>query len=161
MTTYKWLKEHLSNMFCPCDRHITYTHGYVSRPTYYSWVGVRDRVVKYNDSFDYELWNTTIFEAKYHKQCKDMMVLSYTFYPCYASATTRNRLNMIAMILDIPVRFSLKDDCLYADDMKCDFVQVYPGIGEIIYHVHGMNMETESRDDYQVTKIYDKKGDMI
>lgn len=158
MTTYEWLKEHLSNMFCPYVKSITYTHGYVSRPTYYSGVGVRDRVVKYNDSFDYELWNTTIFEAKYHKQCKNNKALSYTFYPCYASATTRDRLNMIAEILHVPVGFSLKDGCLYADDMECDFVLVYPHNHEIIYYVHGMNMHNFTKNDYEVTKIYDKKG---
>ena len=155
MTTLNWFKNHLSNMFCPTDRHITYTKGYVSRPTYYSWVGVRDRIVKYTDSFDYKLWNKVIFEAKYHEQCKNNKALSYTFYPCYPSATTRDRLNMIAEILDVPVRFSLKDDCMYADEMQCDFVLVYPGIKKIVYFVH---TDTHGKNDYQVVKIYNKKG---
>lgn len=153
MTTYEWLSEHLHNMFTENpERH---SHGYVSRPTYYSGVGVRDRVVKYTDSFDYELWNKVIFEAKYHEQCKNNKALNYTFYPCYPSVTTRDRLNMIAEILDVPVKFSLKDDCMYADEMQCDFVLVYPGIKKIVYlcvqNTHGKN-------DYQVVKIYDKKG---
>ena len=154
MTTYEWLKEHLSNMFT--EHHEIHNHGYVSRPTYYSGVGVRDRVVKYTDSFDYKLWDTCIFNAE-HNDLYNITVI-YTFYPCYASATTRDRLNMIAEILNVPVRFTLKDGCLYADDMECNFVKVYPETCEIIYNVHGMDMETESRDDYQVMKIYNKKG---
>lgn len=153
MTTYEWLKEHLSNMFT--EHYENHNHGYVSRPTYYSGVGVRDRVVKYTDSFDYKLWDTCIFNAEYNDLYNTVI---YTFYPCYASATTRDRLNMIAEILNVPVRFTLKDDCLYADDMECNFVKVYPETCEIIYDVHGMDMETESSDDYQVMKKYDKKG---
>lgn len=159
MTTLNWFKSHLSNMFCPYDKCITYTHGYVSRPTFYSGVGVRDKIIKSEKWFDYRLWDTLVFKAEDMSPfCKNKMSLSYTFYPCYASATTRDRLNMIADILHVPVKFSLKDDCLYADEMKCDFVLVYPHAHEIIYHVHGVDMDTEKRKDYQVIKIYDKKG---
>lgn len=146
MTTYYWLHKRLRNMFCPCDK--VYNYGYVSRPTYYSGVGVRDKVLNSMHSFVYKLWDTTVFEAECQKKRKN----SYIFYPCYSSAVTRDRLNMIAEILDVPVRFTLKDDCLYADEMMCDFVKVYPEIGKIVYDVHG------EKNNYQVIKIYDKKG---
>lgn len=159
MTTLNWFKNHLSNMFCPTDKRITYTHGYVSHPTYYSGVGHRDKVFKSEKRFDYLLWDTLVFNAEDMSPfCKNKMSLSYTFYPCYNSVLTRDRLNMIAEILDVPVKFHLEDDYLYADDMKCDFVLVYPHNHEIIYHVHGVDMNNYNRNDYQVIKIYDKKG---
>lgn len=157
MTTLEWFKKHLSSMF-KC-KPAEYNRGIVSHPTFYSGVGVRDRIIKSKYRFDYNLWHTLIFNAELQDRCRNKMALSYVFYPCYASATTRDRLNMIARILDVPVRFSLKDDCLYADEMKCDFVLVYPGTGKIVYHVHGVDMDTEERNDYQVIKIYDKKGE--
>ena len=157
MTTREWFKKHLSSMFK--DKSVTYNKGLVSHPTFYSGVGVRDSIVKSKNRFDYNLWHTLVFNAEDMSPfCKNKMSLSYTFYPCYASCLTRDRLNMIAEILDVPVRFRLEDDCLYADEMKCDFVLVYPHNHEIIYHVHGVDMDTEERNDYQVIKIYDKKG---
>lgn len=156
MTTLEWFKKHLSSMFT--DKPVSYSKGFVAHPTYYSGVGHRDKVMKSKNRFDYNLWDTLIFNAEHQQLCKNKMALSYVFYPCYASALTRDRLSMIAEILDVPVRFRFKDDCLYADEMKCDFVLVYPGIGKIVYHVHGVDMDTEERKDYQVIKIYDKKG---
>ena len=159
MTTLNWFKNHLSNMFFPCVKSITYTHGYVSHPTCYSGVGHRDKVFKSERRFDYRLWDTLVFNAEDSSPfCKNKMSIKYTFYPCYASCLTRDRLNMIAEILHIPIRFRLDDDCLYADEMKCDYIFVYPGLHEIIYHVHGVDMDTEERKDYLVIKVYDKKG---
>lgn len=157
MTTREWFKKHLSSMFT--DKNVSYSKGFVSHPTFYSGVGVRDRILKSKNRFDYNLWYTLIFNAEDMSQyCKNKMALSYTFYPCYASVLTRDRLNMIADILKVPVRFRLEDNFLYADEMKCDFVLVYPDVGKIVYHVHGVDMDTEDRKDYQVIKIYDKKG---
>lgn len=157
MTTLEWFKKHLSSMFK--DKPAEYNRGIVSHPTFYSGVGVRDRVIKSKNRFDYNLWHTLIFNAEDMSPfCKNKMSLSYTFYPCYNSVLTRDRLNMIAEILDVPVRFHLEDDYLYADDMKCDFVLVYPHNHEIIYHVHGVDINNYNRNDYQVIKIYDKKG---
>lgn len=159
MTTLDWLTGHLNSMFTKNGKSRTYTHGFVSRPTFYSGVGHRDKVMKSPQRFDYKIWDNLVFNAEDSSPfCKNKMSMKYTFYPCYDSNLRRDRLNDVAMALDIPIRFHIEDGYLYADDMRCDYIYVYPGVHEIIYHVHGVNMETYDRDDYLVIKMYDKKG---
>lgn len=160
MTTLDWLKGHLNDMFTKDGKSHMYTHGFVSRPTFYSGVGHRDKIYKSPQRFDYKLWNTLVFNAEESTPfCKNRMALRYTFYPCYASCLTRDRLNMIARILNVPISFSLDEDGMYADDMRCDYIFVYPHMNEIIYHVNGYNPETCDKMDYLVIKLYDKKGE--
>ena len=159
MTTLDWLCGHLNTMFTKDGKSHSYLHGLVSHPTYYSGVGHRDKVYKSPSRFDYKLWNTLVFNAEDSSPfCRNKMAVKYTFYPCYASNLTRDRLNMIARILNIPIHFSVDDDNMYADDMMCDYIFVYPEMHEIIYHVHGYNPETYEAMDYLVIKLYDKKG---
>ena len=159
-TVSDWARRHMGTMFTKDGKSHTYTHGFVSRPTFYSGVGHRDKVMKSPARFDYRLWNNLVFSAEDSSPfCKNRMSLRYTFYPCYASNLTRDRLNMIARHLHIPIHFSVDDDNIYADDMLCDYIYVYPDMHEIVYHVHGYNPETYEKMDYLVIKLYDKKGE--
>jgi len=158
MTTNDWLCGHLKTRYTKNGRSCERVHGLVSRPTYYSGVGYRDRVMKSPQRFDYRVWGNLVFNAEISEVCHNKMRERFVFYPCYASNLTRDRLNAVARALNIPIAFHLDDDGIYCDDMRCDYIYVYPGLHEIIYHVHGVNMENYDRDDYLVIKMYDKKG---
>ena len=148
MTTTDWLCGHLKTRYTDNGKSYQRVHGLVSRPTWYSDVGYRDKVMKSPQRFDYRIWGNLVFTAEVSEQCHNKMKERFTFYPCYASNLTRDRLNDVAWSLGIPIRFHLDSDGIYCDDMRCDYIYVYPGLHEIVYHVHGFNPETFERDGY-------------
>lgn len=156
MTTLEWFNKHLSSMFTA--KGVSYSKGFVSRPTFYSGVGHRDNVYKSPQRFDYRLWNTLVFNAEDSSPfCKNKMSIKYTFYPCYASCLTQDRLNMIAEILNVPVNFHMDDgdDCeLYTDGLLCSSVEIYPGCRKVIYNVRPIFGEP-----YMIVRGYNKEGE--
>lgn len=164
-TVGTWTANQLKDMFPDKEKHVVYgaLYGEYGNPWSFSSKvkGHRDKITKNNDTFVYTLHDSDIFTA--HKntypQCVDKMRVSYVFKPCWCSKLTQERLNMLAFILDVPVRFHMDDgddEFLYSDGMLCDSVQVFPGVRKVLYYVHPINSKP-----YIIVRSYDKKGEWI
>ena len=162
MTTREWFEKHLSSMFPKHEKHVVHgaLYGEYGNPCSFSneVTGHRDHIDKDAVLFNYTLHDTLVFKAvkNFLPQCVESMRVMYRFYPCWCSKLTQDRLNMIAEILHVPVKFHMDDgnDCeLYADGLLCSSVEIYPGCRKVIYNVTPIYGEP-----YMIVRGYDKKG---